>query len=84
MAKKSPIPPPGFENLTSEEKIQYVQDLWDYVVADTSKVPIPDWHRQILDQRLAEYRAAPHEGQAWGQVREQLLRDLAKVKRGQD
>jgi putative addiction module component (TIGR02574 family) len=84
MVKKSSMPPPGFEDLTAEEKIQYVQDLWDYVVADTSKVPVPDWHRQIIDDRLTEYHAAPHEGQAWQQVREQLLRDLTKGKRGQD
>ena len=41
MAKKVSIPPAGFEDLTPDEKVQYVQDLWDYVVADASKVPVP-------------------------------------------
>jgi hypothetical protein len=36
MAKTVSIPPPGFEDLTPDEKVQYVQDLWDYVVADAS------------------------------------------------
>jgi hypothetical protein len=31
------------------------------VVADSSKVPVSDWHRHILDERLAEYHAAPDE-----------------------
>jgi putative addiction module component (TIGR02574 family) len=84
MAKTVSIPPPGFEDLTPDEKLQYVQDLWDYVVADTSKVPIPDWHRRILDERLAEYHAAPTEGEPWPQVRDQLLRELAERKRGRD
>ena len=84
MAKTVSIPPPGFEDLTPDEKVEYVQDLWDYVVADASKVPIPDWHRSILDERLAEYQAAPHGGEAWSQVRDRLLRDLAKRKRGRD
>jgi putative addiction module component (TIGR02574 family) len=84
MAKTVSIPPPGFEDLTPDEKVEYVQDLWDYVVADASKVPIPDWHRSILDERLAEYHAAPHGGEAWPQVRDRLLRDLAERKRGRD
>ncbi|MBI4528687.1 MAG: addiction module protein [Deltaproteobacteria bacterium] len=84
MAKTVSIPPPGFEGLTPDEKVQYVQDLWDYVVADASKVPVPDWHRRILDERLEEYRAAPNEGKAWPQVRDQLLRDLAERKHGRD
>lgn len=84
MAKMVSIPPVGFEDLTPDEKVQYVQDLWDYVVADASTVPVPDWHHRILDERLAEYHAAPHEGRAWPQVRDQLLRDLAERKRGRD
>jgi len=84
MAKTVSIPPDGFEDLTPDEKVQYVQDLWDHVVADASKVPVPDWHRRILDERLAEYRAAPHEGKGWTEVRDQILRDLAEPKRGRD
>jgi putative addiction module component (TIGR02574 family) len=79
MAKSVPIPPAGFEDLTPDEKVQYVHDLWDYVVADASKVPVPDWHRRILDERLAEYHAAPHEGKAWPQVRDRLLLDLMET-----
>ena len=84
MAKMVSIPPTGFEDLTSDEKVLYVQDLWDYVVADASKVPVPEWHRRILDKRLEEYHAAPNEGKPWPQVRDQLLRDLAERKRDQD
>ena len=84
MAKTLSIPPPGFEDLTSDERVQYVQDLWDYVVADASKVPVPDWHGRILDERLPEYHAAPHEGEPWPQVRDQLLRELAERKRSRD
>jgi hypothetical protein len=37
MAKAVSIPPPGFEDLTPDEKVEYVQDLWDYVVADAQR-----------------------------------------------
>ena len=57
---------------------------WDDVFADASKVPVPDWHRSILDERLTEYQAASDEGEAWRRVRDRLLRDLAerKLRRG--
>ena len=57
---------------------------WDDVFADASKVPVPDWHRRILDERLTEYQAASDEGEAWPRVRDRLLRDLAerKLRRG--
>ena len=84
MVKGASIPPPGFEDLNAEEKVQYLQDLWYYVAADSSKVPVPDWHRGILDERLAEYHAAPDEGKSWPQVRDELMRALAERKRGQD
>jgi len=84
MVKRVWISPPGFEDLNAEEKVQYLQDLWDYVAADSSKVPVPEWHRPILDERLAEYYAAPDEGKSWPQVRDQLRRELAERKRGRD
>ena len=84
MAKTVSIPPDGFEDLAPDEKVRYVQDLWDYVLADSSKVPVPDWHRRILDERLAEYHAAPDEGKGWTEVREQILRHLADPKPGRD
>ena len=80
MAKVVSIPPLGFEDLTPDQKVEYVQDLWDYVVADASKVPIPDWHRSVLDERLTEYQAVSNEGEAWPRVRDRLLRDLAERK----
>ena len=84
MAKRVSIPPPGFEDLDAEEKLEYIQDLWDHVAADSSTVPVPDWHRRILDERLAEYHAAPDEGKPWPQVRDQLMRELTERKRGRD
>lgn len=84
MAHTVPIPPPGFDGLSADEKIRYVQDLWDYIAANTAKVPVPDWHRRVLDERLAEYHADPHEGESWPQVRDRLLRELAELRRGQD
>jgi putative addiction module component (TIGR02574 family) len=45
--------------LSTPEKILLVEDLWDSIASDESTVPIPQSHREELDQRLKKYVSAP-------------------------
>lgn len=83
MAQTVPIPPPGFDDLSVEGKLDYVQLLWDRIAAKPDEIPVPDWHRQLLDERLAAYEASPHEGRPWQEVRDELLRRLRDRRTGQ-
>lgn len=78
MAKTLPVPPPGFDDLSIDEKVDYVQTLWDRIAATPEELPIPDWHKQIVSERLASYRASPEPGKTWEQVRGELEQKLAK------
>ncbi|NMB13199.1 MAG: hypothetical protein GX977_13065 [Firmicutes bacterium] len=33
-------------------KLAYVQSLWERIAPDVEQLPIPDWHRQGLRERL--------------------------------
>ena len=72
------MPPPGFDALTVEEQFDYVQSLWDHIAAHPEQVPVPDWHRQVLEERLAAYQANPNEGRAWEDFEEELLEKLKR------
>jgi putative addiction module component (TIGR02574 family) len=76
MAKAVPNPPPGFDELSVEEKIEYVHSLWDRVLATPDQVPVPEWHLRVLDERLESYQAEPDKGERWEQVREGVRRKL--------
>lgn len=76
MAQPVPIPPPGFDDLPVDEKLDYVQALWERIAAKPEGVPVPDWHRGVLDERLAAHRANPGAGRSWEEIREELLRKL--------
>jgi putative addiction module component (TIGR02574 family) len=76
MATVLPLPPPGFDELSPQEKLDYVQSLWDRIFAQPEEVPVPDWHLQLLDERLAEYEADPEAGSSWEDVREDILHKL--------
>jgi putative addiction module component (TIGR02574 family) len=60
--------------LTSAEKLQLVEELWDDIAASEDHLPIPDWHRQILNEDEARYQANPTEGSPWPEVKARLLR----------
>ena len=68
--------------MSVEEKIEYVEALWDRIAANESQVPVPGWHREVLNERLADYRANPDQGRAWEDVEADLARrtkaDLSK------
>lgn len=51
-----PTPPPGFDELTKEEQIEYLHELWNRVIADEDDVPVPDWHLEVVRERLATRR----------------------------
>jgi putative addiction module component (TIGR02574 family) len=76
MARTLPVPPPGFDDLSIEERLDYVQSLWDHISADASQVEVPDWHRALLAERLAAHRADPEAARPWDEVREDLLQKI--------
>ena len=78
MGDSVPIPPPGFERLSIEEKIEYVQSLWDRIAADVDSVPLAEWQKQLLDERLKDHDDNPGSGIPWSQVRAGVLRKLGK------
>ena len=76
MPKPVPLPPPGFDDLSVEEKNDYVQSLRDRIAASPETIPLPDWHHEILDERLKDLDANPEAGDGWEVVQERLRKKL--------
>ena len=75
MTNMIPLPPPGFDDLPVSDQIDYVQSLWDRISAKPEKIPVPDWHIQVLEQRLAE-EIKSGESRPWQEVRDELRSKL--------
>jgi putative addiction module component (TIGR02574 family) len=41
-------------DLPAAERLRLVEDIWDSLAASVTDVPVPDWHREELDARLAD------------------------------
>ncbi len=82
MAKPTIMQPPGFDELSVEEQIEYIQSLWEQVVTEPEKVPVPDWHKKIITERLKAYRENPEEGDSWEKVRDRITEKLGDWNNG--
>lgn len=70
-----PIPPAGFEELSADEKLEYIQALWDHF-SGSEQVPVLEWHRDVLTQRLAAHHRGESHARPWPEVREELVSRL--------
>ncbi len=70
MANSVQLPPPGFDDLSTNEQLEYLEALWDRIGAHPERVPVPGWHQRVLKERLE----ADSPRRPWDEVR----RDIEK------
>jgi hypothetical protein len=68
--------PPGFDEATIEEQLDYLMDLWDRISADPDRVPVRPSHLELAAERLEAHRANPDEGEDGFEMIERLRRKL--------
>jgi len=56
--------------LSTGEKFDLLDELWDSL--DHSG-PVPEWHQQELDRRLASAEASPDAQATWADVRTRIV-----------
>jgi hypothetical protein len=54
--------PPGFDEAPKEQRIAFVQELWDRIAKDPERVPVPVEHQQLIGERLG---GVPREPKGW-------------------
>jgi putative addiction module component (TIGR02574 family) len=74
MPSTLPIPP-GFDDLSVEKKLDYVQSLWDRIAAQPDDVAVPEWHEQVIAERLAAHRANPEQARPSDEVHSEIQLD---------
>lgn len=65
---------PPFDQMSTAERILYVQQLWDRIAADAEREPLTPAQAAELDRRLDDYRANPDTSVPWEDAREQMRR----------
>lgn len=58
-------------------RLELIEELWDSIAGDdaaASLLPLTEDERAMLDERLRAHRAEPASGQAWAEVRAEILK----------
>lgn len=50
---------PEIDNLSIPEKILLVEDLWDRIALEETRVAVPQSHKDELDRRVRRYNSNP-------------------------
>jgi putative addiction module component (TIGR02574 family) len=58
-----------------EEKLELSEALWESIYASPDELPIPDWHKALLDESLKDFETHPDEGSSWPEVKARLQKD---------
>ena len=64
--------PTSIFDLSSPEKLQLVEDLWDDLAATPEAVPVHDWQKEELVRRKANLMRNPASGLAWEEVQRRV------------
>ncbi len=59
-------------NLSPDQRLALIGEIWDTVAAAPESVPVPESHRAELARRVAAHRAAPGEVVQWTEVEAQI------------
>jgi putative addiction module component (TIGR02574 family) len=66
------LPELDINQLTVVQRLELIALLWDSIPDSLEGQPVPEWHRQELERRLADADATPEAGIPWEQVRDHL------------
>jgi putative addiction module component (TIGR02574 family) len=62
-----------WSDLSLPERIQLVEDLWDSIAAEADGLPLPEWQKQELARREAEYSRNPSLASTWDEAKQRIL-----------
>ena len=60
------------DQLSVPQRLELIARLWDSLPDSIEALPLPEWHRQEIEKRLASADAAPEQAIPWEEVRARL------------
>ncbi len=76
MSSEVPFPPPGFDELSMAEQIEYVNRLGDRIPPLPANISDPDI--AFVEERLAYYEENGMEEISWEEFRKELLEQMIR------
>jgi putative addiction module component (TIGR02574 family) len=62
--------------LSVNERLQLVEDLWDSIQVQPDELPLSDEHKSIIEQRLQSLQQNPSQTISWEDLKAQASRTM--------
>lgn len=72
MSKRNLIP--DLKQLSVEERLELIEVVWESLEDEATDVPVPDWHKSVIDERLDALEAGTSVGAPLKEVMDRLRR----------
>jgi putative addiction module component (TIGR02574 family) len=66
------FPEVNIEQLSVPQRLDLIGLLWDSIPDSAEALPVPEWHREEIERRLAAADAEPGAAVPWEQVKARL------------
>ena len=63
----------AIQQMTWDEKLRAMEELWDSLRQDESRVASPAWHEAELSQTAERYKAGQEQTVDWNEAKRELL-----------
>ena len=64
------------DEMSIEEKIKTMEEIWDDLVSHANSVSSPDWHKDILEDREKKLKEGVEEVIDWNVAKNSLKKDI--------
>lgn len=68
------------ENMPASDKLELAWMLWDSAFEEENKMPLPEWQKKILDERLSYSLAHPDSTRPWQEAMARIEARLKNVR----
>lgn len=58
--------------LPAKERLAIAEAIWESLVGTPDAIPVPEWHTELLAERLAAEKEDPRLGEPWPNVRRRI------------
>lgn len=66
------MPTLPLEKMTVEEKLQVMEELWSDLCCNQNHIPVPQWHKDILDKREKLVKEGKATFVDWGTAKKRI------------
>ncbi len=62
-----------FTQFSVEQRLNLIGRIWDSIDPEQNAIPVPAWHRELLEERMAAEAASPSKLTPWADLKRELL-----------